>query len=365
MTVAKVVPIRILNAAIDETPRGEIVLRGVVDPKCLHLLQVDDYQREAAPLTALSSILQALKDDETLPDIELGMRGERYQSDGKGESHTTHILLDPTFIIDGLQRVNGAKHFLNTNPERAVRLGATVHFGTNREWERERFRILNTLRKKVSPNVLLRNQREASPAIGMLHSLTAGDRTFVLNRRVSWKQRMTRGDLLTALNVLKTVGVLHSHKAPTKQNAVAKLVPAVDRALEIVGVQNMRDNVRTFFDLVDECWGIKRVEYREGAAYIKGNFLRVLAMVLSDHLDFWRQPDEKKLVIEAPLRRKIALFPVHDPQVVSLASGTGKARDMLYMMLRDHINSGKRTKRLRSRTGEHISFEDEGEGDED
>lgn len=351
--------VRLLNAALDDATNGDIILRGVVDPESLSLLQVDDYQREIMPLTALGSIIEALKEGEALPDIELGMRGERYRDrDG------VFSLQDPVFIIDGLQRVNAALHLRTLEPDKAVRLGATVHFGTHKEWERERFRILNTLRSKVSPNVILRNKREESPAITALYSLCLNDKSFVLHDRVSWRQRMTRGELVSALMLAKVVGRLHAHKAPTRRINIEELVPALDKAIEIFGVQAVRENTRAFFDLVDECWGIKRIQYKEGAAYMKGSFLHVLASLLSDHLDFWREPDEKKLVIEASLRRKIALFPVHDPQVTNLCGSGGKSREILYVLLRDHINSGKRSRRLKSRQGDNVVLTDEEDADD-
>lgn len=338
--------VHIEAAALDETSNKEIVLRGVVSPASLELLMIDDYQREAMPLTSQSSILQALTEGKILPDIELGMRGQRYQlKDG------VFVLRDPVYIIDGLQRVTTARHLQATNPEIVIRLGATIHFDTTKEWERERFRILNTLRLKVSPNVLLRNKREESPAIAMLYALCQ-DKGFPLSGRVAWSQRMTKGEMLSALGLAKVTGILHGHKAPTRRTSIYELVPALDKAVEIVGINNMRANITAFFSLIDECWGIRRVQYKEGAIYMRGAFLQVLARLLSDHTDFWRESDEKRLMVEAPLRRKLALFPIHDPQVVNLASSGGKSRELLYLLMRDHVNSGKRTRRLTSRLGD-------------
>lgn len=355
MAARKTNQIKIINGALDENAEGDIILRGVVSSESLRLLLVDDYQREAMPLTALSSILQALEKGESLPDIEVGMRGHKCKETETG----VFILQDPVYIIDGLQRRNAAVHFLSDKPDANVHIGTTVHFGTSKEWERNRFRVLNTLRAKVSPNVLLRNKREESTAISMLFSLSH-DKHFVLAGRISWSQRMARGELLTALTCAKVVGFLHAHKAATRRNSIDELVPALDKAVEIIGVQNMRENIRRFFELVDECWGVRRVQYREGAVHMRSAFLNVLARLLSDHLDFWgSSPEEKKLFVEAPLKRKLALFPVHDPQVVNLASSGGKSRELLYMLLRDHINSGKRTKRLTSRTGELILIDED------
>lgn len=347
--------VTLVSAALDETPNKEIVMRGIVSPDTLNNLISDDYQREVMPLSSLASIISALEDGETLPDVELGMRGQRFKEIKDGE----FLLQDPIYIIDGLQRITAAMHMRATKPEVTVRIGATIHFGTNKEWERDRFRILNTLRNKVSPNILLRNKREESHATAMLYNLSTNGTGFPLHNRVSWAQRMMKGELVSALTFAKVAGVLHSHKAATRRHSLDELVPALDKAVDIVGVQNMRSNISTFVDLVDECWGIKRVQYREGASYLRSPFLLVLASLISDHHDFWRQPDEKRLFIEAPLRRKIAQFPTHDPQVVQLAGSGGKSREMLYYLLRDHINSGKRTKRLSPRNGDSVSFEDQ------
>jgi hypothetical protein len=338
------------SAALDETPTKEIILRGVVTSESLSCLMVDDYQREAMPLSSQASILKALTSGQTLPDIELGMRGGRFKEKEEG----VFTLQDPVYIIDGLQRVNTGLHILATKPGVPVRIGATIHFNTTKEWEIERFRVLNTLRLKVSPNVLLRNKRDDSSAISLLYNLSNNDKSFALHERVSWSQRMSKGELISALGLAKVTGVLHSHKAATRRTAIEELVPALDKAVELVGTNNMRANVSVFFDVIDECWGIKRVQYREGAAYIKGAFLTVLARVFSDHRDFWRQEDEKRLVVEASLRRKIGQFPIHDPNVVNLASSGGKSREILYVLIRDHINNGKRTKRITARNGDMI-----------
>lgn len=351
----KAQPVKMIHAALDENESKDIILRGLVVADTLTNLQVDTYQREAMPLTSLSSILSAIEGRQALPDIELAMRGGRFEETKDG----LFIMRDPIYIVDGQQRVNGGIHILNTKPDIPVRIGATLHFNTTRAWERERFRILNSLQQKVSPNVLLRNMAEDSRAVQMLYSLTTTDKNFVLSDRISWKQRMMRTEMISALTIAKICGILHTHKVRGIRTSIAELVPILDKSVDIVGIQNLRRNVVAFFDLIDECWGIRRVQYREGAAYMRGPFLFMLARLLSDHHDFWKQPDEKQLFIEAPLRRKIAGFPITDPQVNTLAGAGGKSREYLYMLLRDHINSGRRTKRLTSRLGDLVDFSED------
>lgn len=355
----KLTTVKIVDAALHETKSGEITLVGAIAPESLHILKTDDYQREVAPLTSLSDMRDAIKAGETLPPVELGMRGQNFTS-----REGTFFLKDPTFIIDGIQRISSAVHVLNTNPGTDVHISCQVRFNTTKEEERELFRKLNTLRTKVSPNVILRNRRSDSPAVLMLYGLTTNDKIFALHGRVTWSQRMGKGELITALTFAKVFGLLHSHKAATKRSRIEELVPALDKAIDAFGISAVRDNIKKFFELVDECWGIKRVHYREGAMYMRHTFLAVLAKLLSDHHDFWQAPDEKRLFVSANLKRKIAQFEVNDPAVIQLTSSSGKSRELLYMLLRDHINKGKTTKRLSPRdTGVVASFEEDEEED--
>lgn len=355
MSKKPVISIRITHGALDERQDSpvSIILRGVVEPTSLNHLRVAAYQREAQPLSSQRSVLEALQNGHPLPDIELGMRGQNFS-----EVNGVFVLNDPIYIIDGLQRVTSAIHYLNGNPGTPPRLGATVHFNTTEEWERNRFHALNTSRLRVSPSVLLRNQRTESPAIGALFGLSVNDKSFPLYERVSWSQRMNKGELISGLTLCKVVGLLVSHKVASKRNNGDDLVPALDKAADVFGLQILRDNTKTFFGLIDECWGIKRVQYRSGAAYMRGTFLLVLARILADHRDFWSGIDEKRLIISRDLKRKIAQFPVSDPEVVRLAGTSGMASRLLYTLMCEHINSGKRTKRLTSRNPENAITKD-------
>ncbi len=331
------------RAALDELPNGSIVLRGVLDPGSLQHLQIAAYQREVSPLSSLGEIVEAFRNGGRVPDIELGMRGQNYT-----EKDGLVLLKDPVFIVDGLQRVSAALHLLGIDGGNPPHLGAMVHFSTTEAWERDRFRILNTSRTKVSPNVLLRNLEDEFPAIADLINLSS-ERTFVLGGRVSWGQRMQRDQLITALGFLKAVGQLHAHLGAGRGNQYYELARGVNTIRERIGRNRFRANIRRFFEIVDECWGIRRVVYKEGAAQLRTTFLMCLARLFSNHLDFWKGTEEFDFFVEAPLVRKIALFPVQDPEVSRLASTSGKAREILYSLLTDHVNSGKRSRRLKPR----------------
>lgn len=342
--------VKVQSAALDEAKDGKIILRGVIDPETLVNLLTDDYQREAQPVSSLSDILEALKAGESLPDIELGMRGEKFREDDS-RGNTVVSLQGEVYIIDGLQRVTAARHHMLKHPGIPVRIGATIHFNTNKEWERERFRVLNLLRRKVSTNILLRNKRESSRAVDMLYRLSTTDKTFVMNEKVSWAQNMNRSEMISALTLVKITGLLHSHLVPNRGTSMEDVVRGLNKAVETVGIQSIKANVKTFFDLIDECFGIRSVKYKDSAVHIRSAFLLMMARILSDHKTFWQDDQEKELFVDKPLRSKLSKFPVTDPTVITLVGSSGPSDKMLYTLIVDHINSGKRSKRLSSRYG--------------
>lgn len=331
--------IKIIHAALDEVEGREIILRGTVSPDSLTRLQVDTYQRETLPLTHIRQLVRAFEEGSSIPDIVLGMRGGDFT-----ERDGAFYLKDDVFIIDGLQRTQAAIQYMNDRGG-TPRLGAAIHFGTSFEWERRLFQLLNGgLRVKLSPNVLLRNERHEHTVVEMLYDLTTTDRTCVMRDRVCWKQRMDRVHLISAMTFLKVATTLHSHVAlGGRCAALDELIRAADKMAEKVTEAVFGANIRSFFAIVDECWGIKSVHFKEGAAYMRLTFLTTLAALFSRHTDFWRGD---KLTVDADLRRKIKSFPLTDPNVRNLTAASGKARYMLYQLLLDHVNSGKRTKRL-------------------
>lgn len=342
----KVNPVRVIAGALDESDLrgGTIVLRGVIHADSLKHLKIDDYQREALPLASLAKLITAVKQGDVLPDIEIGMRGKRCA--GKSDSYT---LNDECYIIDGQQRVNAALTVMAQNPGIDVRLGATVHFDTTRQWERERFRILNSLRIKVSPNVLLRNMREENAGLASLYGLSTNDKTFALHGKVSWGQTMKRGELISALLLSKVALRLHAHKSAGRSTQLSEIYRQMDQLGKAFGHGNVRTNVKMFFDIVDECFGVKLVQYREMAPHMRGTFLMTLATVFSNHLDFWQDDESKKLFVNVDLRRKLASFPLQDPSVATLTSAGGKAGALLYQLIINHLNKGKKHKHLTER----------------
>ena len=341
--------VKISNAAIDLAPDGEVVLRGVIDPSSFTSLMVADYQREALPGARANELIDAFVKGSTVTDIVLGMRGQSYSLD---LDETTHILRDEVYIIDGLQRVTAAKRAMEQG--HMPHLGATVYFSTSDAWEREQFHILNKERTRISPNVLIHNMAVDNQVVAMLLKLTQ-DRSFIMYDRVSWGQRRKAGELITASTYTKCVARVHGHLGPVQSTDIDRRMTAMDALMKVVGRTTMRDNVKTFFELIDDSWNIRDIQLR-GTTHTKESFLMSLARVLDNHDVFWR---ENRLFVESALKKKIATFPVNDPTIVNLAGANGKSRDVLYTLMVDHINSGKRTKRLKPRVVDYLEMDDE------
>ncbi|OHA16786.1 MAG: hypothetical protein A3C79_00445 [Candidatus Taylorbacteria bacterium RIFCSPHIGHO2_02_FULL_45_28] len=357
--------IKLLKAAIDifklpTTTKTEeiIILRGVVDPESLKEIKVDKYQREVLSSAKIKALMVALESSK-VPDIELGMRGERYQV-RKPDGEEVYFLQDDVFVIDGLQRITAALKLLQEKFDCKPRIGAVVHFSTSFDWERERFRILNQERTKLDVNVFLRNLQTDSEAIDMIFRL-CNDSSFILQNRVKWSQNMLRGQLIPALLLCKVTGVLHSRFGPGRTSSCHELASALDTTMKTVGRTTMRDNIKTFFEVIDECFGVKRIVMVHAASYMRSTFLLSLADIFTNHTDFWRGT---RLFVEQKLRCKIAKFPINDPEIERLSGAGGQARAIMYEIMLKAINSGKRKKRLKGVDGLNPAKDTSDSGDD-
>lgn len=327
-----------LQTFTDHTGVEKLIIRGVLDDASLDHLQVADYQREIGSPTRLSVLAKALETS-TVPDIELGMRGSRIRN---CENGSTFYLQDDVFIIDGLQRVSAGRLLMQRNPNAKPQIGCAVHLDTTYDWERERFRILNQDRARLSVNVLIRNAIPDHDSIEMLKGL-CDDPSFPLKGRVCWSQKMNRGQLMTAILYVKTVSRLHARFGPGKSSGIAEILPNLDKIMATTGRHIMRQNALTFFQLIDRCFGIQKIIFSAGAPQIKSGFLFCLAELFVRCDTFW---EGQRLVIPKELEQKLRTFQIHDSEVSRLAGSTGQAVTLLLVLLVDHMNRGKRTKRL-------------------
>lgn len=328
--------IKLVNAAMDEHG-GEIVLRGVLDAESLTQLQVADYQREVAPHATIKELAKALRNHGGVPDIQLGMRGGNYTPSKDGG---TYILTDPVYIIDGLQRTSAAIYLLALNE--VPRLGAVVYFNTDEEGERLRFKNLNVGQRPLSPNILMYNERHENTHVQMLHQLCM-DKTFPMNGKVCWGQSMKRGQLITAVQLIKSTVYLHGRFKDTNDREILSIKIA-NRMLALkIPRMALRNNVKTFWQAIEDTWHPNQVVYRQMSSFLRSTFLNTYATILTRHEDFW---NDSELMIPTEVRKKMASFPLNDPAVQQLCSGGGTAMKILYPLIVDHINSGRRTHRL-------------------
>lgn len=336
--------IKIVNGALHEDALGNIQLRGILTPESLTDLKVASYQREVLSQVKIDALAEAVSKGK-VPDIELGVRGADFTS-----REDVYIIKDDTYIIDGLQRVTAAAHYLRTVANSKPELGAKLHFNSTEQWERQQFRILNAERTKLSPNVLLRNYASDSAVIHMIYGVTK-DPTFVLGHRITWTQYMRKDELLTGITFAKVIGYLHAWVMPglTNLGKVRVLVDHEDKLMIKIGRETLRENIKMFFSIIDQSWGIKQIAYRESAQVLRFNFLACLATLFAMHPVFWR--DDNRLFVDKKNIQKLALFPLHDPTIGNLIStGTrGAASTMLLNLMIDHINSSRRINRLRTR----------------
>ena len=325
--------IHITNAALDEF-EGNIVLRGVVEAASLDSLKVAPYQREVLPDSKIADLAQVIINGERLPDVELGMRGQAFDTLEDGSI----VLRDPTFIIDGLQRISAGIQTVN-NRLATPRLGCLIHFGTTEEWERDRFRKLNMLRTKLSSSIILRNMADENAAVAVLHRLSEEERTSPVYGRVCWQQRMVGNHLFTALQMLKTAGYINARFGPGRSVKAEELAKALEKTLANMGEKSFVGNVRRFYNVVDECFGLRKRTMRSGATCLRDSFTKAFAWVLVEHQDFWQGND---LMVPRGLINKVKTFAMTDPEVMRLAGSSGQAWITLRVMLVEHINSGKR-----------------------
>ena len=357
--------VKVIRAALDVIEVGDeehLILRGVIDPDSLELLKVDDYQREILNNSKKVEEFEAALSVGEVPDIDLGMRGDslRATTDGDGEVYYLH---NSVFIVDGLQRVTAAKNLLAKKSGVTPRLGATIHLNTTKKWERERFHVLNTARVRVNANITLRNMSPDLKSVALLIRMTTKEKDCVLHGKVSWQQRMRRGQLITAVTMLKALGRLHAHIGPGKATNVEQLANGWEKIFGRVGPRTIRHNIKEFFDTVERCWGISLVTYGDRNPQITLSFLMTLGRVFSEHEDFW---DGNKLVVPKSLAQKLAMFAVMDPHIAELCSASGSSRDILFNLLVQHINKGKRTRHLTPRDVANVDDdEDESGGEEE
>lgn len=276
--------VRIVNASIEEDGDGTIIIRGVIDQNCLQAIHLDWYQREQGFSDRhTAAIVGALFAHDRIADITIGMRGHRCTS-----KDDVYILRDKCFCVDGGQRLYAAASSLMQRPDLTVRLGAKIYTGTTEAIELEMFKKLNTTQIKVSPSVLLRNEKKKNRAAALLFDLNRNS-SFALKDRIGWGQRLSRHELISGFTFARVVGFLHAHKGGSlTTQKQEELFLALDNLLTSIGEESLQTNIIKFFDGIDKCWNIRNIANRRPAsAQLNALFLRTIARLMSRYPDFW------------------------------------------------------------------------------
>jgi len=349
--------IKIYHGALDKREDGDTVIRGVIDKSALGIRSdspaviteffqmtdgmegqfcVGEYQREILSGNKRDDLIAAFLTGKRVPDVEIGVRGHDFtQRDG------VFCIKDPAFIVDGLQRIAAARTALNTNPEIDPCIGATIYLDTTETWERERFRILNVDRTKLSPNILIRNTRATHKCTVVMYKLTTKDSKFALHERVQWGQNAVRGEFLSALGLYKTINLLHwRFNKGAKSSDTQSQVNTLEVTMKKVGQQRMKMNIHTFFETIDKCWGVRSIVYANQAPQIKQSFLFIMAELFTQFDQFW--DDDSRLKIDAATRKRLSTFPLNDPAVTNMISSSGSgSQRTLFQLLLEHLNKGR------------------------
>jgi hypothetical protein len=318
-----------------------VVIRGELEPETLLGLQYDWYQRGKVNAKKIREMMDGIeKSAENFPDLTIGMRGVAHDI-----TNSEVILHDPTYIIDGLQRWTASVMLM----EKGVLpyMGCKVFLASDIDFELRMFRDLNSKRTSMSASVLLRNEKEYSRVAATLWGL-ARDPRFALCNRVAWDQQVDKtlnGHLMRGVTLLDVVFILHSH-VPTvtfQRGPVVKRLYALEKYIDAVGLQQVRENLTTFFDVVDEAWGIRNSQIKYNETFLTPGWLQTLAKLFSDHREFWR---DTELSVSASLMRDLKRIRWTDQNLEMMARGNATAQEHLKSAFLDIINKGKSTGRL-------------------
>ena len=216
--------------------------------------------------------------NQKVEDITLGMRGDRYRRD-KGDFY----LLDDCFGINGRQRLYAAKAALIRRPGLKLRIGCKVYFNTTYDSENDMFCAMNSTQQRVSATVLLRNKYMTSAASKALVDLSSSD-DFALCDRVGWDQKMLAGQNIMGMNLARVAGELHEHKGALTFGKTYDILKSLDDVCVKITAAVFAANVIKFFDVIDDCWGLRNGKTPE---QLNREFLSVLARLLNSYENFW------------------------------------------------------------------------------
>lgn len=306
-------PVRFFNAIVQDTPNKKSI-HGTLDLSTITELRIGTYQRELL-LKRMNGYAKDYKDGAVVDELTLGMRGDRYEVNGDGSV----TCYDPVFVIDGQQRAGGGIAAMIADETCEPFLTARIFIGTDSAWEQNQFKIRNRKREPVSANVHIRNLREEGNRFALLLYDLSFDPAFALCNRVTWNNGAKRGEVISAIGVLKVCSELFSRFAVglinTKHEVMADKLNAV--ALKL-GFDVTRNIIIDYWDVIDRTRGIRNIGFDGPYTQAKQPFNRGVAQCFAQHREFW-----KGNVLKVPriYRERIININFDDPVIAPLIHG--------------------------------------------
>jgi len=307
--------LRLTQAVRATAPSGRNVVYGIMDPADLGVLKVPDYQREALPVHSVEEWEKAFYGGE-VPPLDLGSRNTWVQPSGVGIT----IGGDEIYIIDGLQRKTTAQIILAKGGSLFVPV--QVYIGTTRDWELARFATLNRDRRAVNPSVLLRNVNQSNPAVAVMYAYTQPGAGTLLGGRVQWSQSPVKGNLFSAVTLLRVVATLHSRFGRGLQDTdVPRLAWGLGDVVEDVTADVFSENLDTFFRTLKGIYDFGKLQRSSKIVPLRLGYMLSMARLFAGYQDFWTGD---RLRVSDAVRNGLAAMQF-DPLEAKAVSNSGRS----------------------------------------
>lgn len=332
--------IKTLDGTLTALPDGTPVLRCRIAGSEVHKMKVGAYQRERLPAKKLGHLISEWVAGGFVPGAVGAVRSTEFEAiDGGG-----FLIKADLWLVDGQQRRASLEEYLKLPNAESRDFFIEIILGTTEEYERKLFHKLNSHRKKVSSNVLLRNQTHTYSALRLIMSVCTTKSSSILFDKIAWKDTIAPPQLLGAFSLTKVIIPLYSWTGLADCWHLGKVEPALEEILGIVGSKAMTANIEEFFGFVDKAWGWSAIQKANTSTHrhLKLAFLWVLARLFAEYQNFW---NGNLLVIPADIRKALASIPMTAKtikvgkvgEMIELAGAYGNAQNQLKNKLEDYL----------------------------
>lgn len=293
--------VRIIHAGVGEGVvwgRMAQVVRGTLLPQFMPeakgVIIIPEYQRmEMTSGDKQADLMAALAPEGIgVPgDLLACMRGESFHRVGQSE---VVLETDSLYLLDGHQRIAAARARLKAG-QKVQPLGIKILLGTAEEEEVKLFEQHNLYQTNVSSDVHLRNS-DTNPTIRDLHKFATTTEGFP---KVRWDQQKVPGEQLKARMLFETTIVLHGY-SPGKP--LDEILVALEEVGKKHGTTLVVQNVKAFFEVVEEIFGVRPDDERDDAVRVSKLMYRLpllcgLAKLFSKYEQFWDKKSPNKLKV--------------------------------------------------------------------